>query len=299
MSKYILYITLYFFLHTITIFSQTLSSKIEKDILNTENQTSQNDILTRAPSIGTLNQLQIAFAFSYTNNAYTLPGAIQESDSVDTAFYIEYSILKNLELNLNILLSYKNSVIITEDNEQFLEDYGLGDVSFGFTWEINSETENLPRLIYETKIIFPTGKNLLDDNINSSEEFELGQGIFGWTNTITMGKSIDPIYLFISLGYQYNFKRKERNIGNAFIYTLGSSFSINNKVALRLGITGRVINSTFFNDIKISKTQKISFLNLGISYRLSENVYIFPDINIGLTEASSDYSIDIILAYTF
>ena len=193
------------------------------------------------------------------------------------------------------------------------EDSGIGDVSFGLSYQFLYERAWFPDMVFRLGGSAPTGRSQFDifeDIIDagmfeSIDQFEqqltaqgsaIGSGRWGVDATITGVKALDPAILFGTLGFSYTFPQTEtllrltanptdpRQIivapvesdlsGNsAFSVSLGMAISLNNQLSM---------NWSFSNNYRFSQEsngQKVPDSNVqAATFSMGFNIAVTPRI---------------------
>ena len=145
---------------------------------------------------------------------------------VSPAIQLRYGVYRGLQVDLRIPYTYANQSrlrLSTETAGQVEEsqhDSGLGDISFGLTYQFLYERGWLPDLMFRIGALAPTGKSQFDifkdianaGGLASADAFlhalntkgiALGGGRWNYQATVNGVKALDPGILFASVGWFY------------------------------------------------------------------------------------------------
>ncbi len=160
----------------------------------------------------------------------TLESEKATSDSFSPTFTFRYGLLKDVQLDFQVPLSYvhRTTVRLSNDRVQLTEDtatqFGLGDVNGGVTYQFLYERGWLPDLSFALRFRAPTGRSQFDIfedlakqgpflSVDSfitglnAEGLPTGTGFWGLSGTLSAVKAFDPAVIFGSIGYTYNFPK--------------------------------------------------------------------------------------------
>ena len=193
------------------------------------------------------------------------------------------------------------------------EDAGIGDVSFGLSYQFLYERAWIPDLVFRLGASAPTGRSQFDifEDIIATGEFEsidqfqqqltaqglaLGAGRWSLNATITGVKALDPAILFGTVGFTYAPPINEtlllltanpsnpREIivspvdadlaaSNAFSVSLGMAISLNNQLSMNWSFANSYRFSQEANGVKIPDSAVQS-----ASFSMGFNIAVSPRI---------------------
>ncbi len=192
-------------------------------------------------------RLQLEASFGYTHNRSsrliltgfsvipliilgTLESEKITQDSFSPSLSIRYGLFKDLQLDVQIPVSYQIQTVVRLANDRvaLTEDratqFGLGDISAGLSYQLLYEHGWLPDLSLGLRARFPTGRSQFDifetiakqgafrdveefvQRLNS-EGLAIGSGFWSLSGSLSVVKAFDPVILFGSLGYSHSFPR--------------------------------------------------------------------------------------------
>jgi hypothetical protein len=144
--------------------------------------------------------------------------------------------------------------------------------------------------------VAPTGKNPFEV---SEGELPLGLGAWGVSTGLTVVRSLDPAVLFAGARYLWTLEENFNDVGNvdygdAFEYTAGMAFALNERLAMNLSMSQSVTSATRLEGKTINGSEFNSArLFLGASYRMTDMLTTNLAFGIGLNEDAPDFSIEL------
>ncbi len=202
------------------------------------------------------------------------------------------------------------------------DDNGLGDLQPNLYYHIINEGKWrpwVPDVILRFGGSFPTGQNPYDltrENVPGlglvTTSFPTGTGHYGLTWGATFVKSADPVILFMSAAYYYNFARHVGSagdppidfgnikLGNSFEYSIGFVLALQEKFSVNFALNQRIFGRTTQNGTPLpdSNINAIAF-NIGATYVISPRFSVDLLVGIGLTQDAPDASILVRIPTTF
>ena len=263
-------------------------------------------------------QLVIEPALQYTNTGNSLlnvsgffpfPGLVIgriDTASIDRDVWVNslearYGLHRRVELSLSVPYIFRSDrferALGTEDESvDRVSDNGIGDIQFGVFSQILYQQKWWPDTVFNFLVRAPTGRNPFD--VSGDDELPFGTGTWGIQSGITMVRQLDPAVVFGSLRYLWDiadqFDGQDVDLGDAFEYTAGLAFSLNERLAFTTSLSHSIVGRSKLNGDKIAGTDlNVVRLFLGGSYRMSPVITTNLNIGIGLTEDAPDFSIEL------
>lgn len=185
--------------------------------------------------------------------------------------------------------------------------YGLGDIEVGLHYQIWDGTNGLPFVIFNTRLLTPTGKDPFEIDLDENgleDELPTGSGFWGVEPSFTFLFPSDPVVFFGTLGYLFNIPENkeiqgtsdsvEVDPGDAFRMSLGLGFAINEEASFSLGYQHDVIFPSEVDGSKVDDSDlHVGKLLIGGSYRVTDNTTVNLSVGIGATEEAPD--VDLLL----
>jgi hypothetical protein len=189
-----------------------------------------------------------------------------------------------------------------------LDGDGLGDIEIAAHYQI---TQTSPFLVGNLRFKTRTGEGPFDidrDDFGIEEELPTGSGFYAVEPSLTVLFPTDPVVLFASLSYQVNFADdvneeigevtvRDVDPGDAIGVAFGMGFSVNDQFSFNLGYKHHYIFGTETEIIAPPpsgrRTEESNSLHVGsalfgMGYRVSEDVGVNLDLELGATDDAPD-----------
>ncbi len=167
---------------------------------------------------------------------------------------------------------------------------GVGDVSGTLSYNVMSESGNIPTVTLSLSGQAPTG------NYNRG----LGAGFWSVGGSMSLVKTIDPVVFFGSFGYAAAFEERGVDPSDTISYSLGAGYSMNDRVSFSTSLSGSITGRTEENGIKRpGSSMDAHSLSFSSTIQLSKRLSIEPYVGFGLTEDASDFSVGVRFPYRF
>jgi hypothetical protein len=218
--------------------------------------------------------------------------------------------------------------------EADVRDNGVGDVSFGASWRMLKETYHRPDVVLNIRGKAPTGLHPFglglievpgsEGNLLVPERLSMGTGTWGMSGGISLLKTIDPMVVFASFNYFYNFENHfddiselpdtdtplgrrpgSVKIGNAIQFGAGVAFALNEKSSLSFSFTERVVGRSklqydgFVPQTVVGSQANIAVFNFGATFALSDRLALLTNVGTGLTRDAPGLTVSLRLPYRF
>ena len=201
-------------------------------------------------------------------------------------------------------------------------DAGLGDVSFGASYRLLTETFTRPDVVANVRVKAPTGRHpfgieLVDvagseGNLKVPEELAFGTGVWSSAVGVSVLKSLDPLVVFGSINYFRNFEESFVDIdeapgdqpgrvklGDSIQYGAGVAFALNERSSLSTSFTQRFVRGTRLRrdeadwQTVIGSDANVALMNFGATFALAEKVSLLGSVSIGMTADAPDMVVSI------
>jgi hypothetical protein len=173
---------------------------------------------------------------------------------------------------------------------------GLGDVRFGFQYQLLTERAARPDLMLFLAARANTGKSPYDVPLS---EAPLGTGHWQLEPGVSLVKTYDPVVFFGTLSYTHLFPSHGRQPGDAINPTVGTGFALNDDVAMSFRVVGSYIfRSKEFNQEVGRVLTPFSFVFTVDKY-LTKNSYLEPSVGFGLTDEAPDFTAMLLYVHRF
>ncbi|BCJ07001.1 transporter [Mitsuaria sp. RG] len=248
-----------------------------------------------------------------------------------------YNMDQRWQFDINVPIVYRESTYssggaggagpVTSD-ASVTRDPAIGDVNVGVAYKFLDESENWPDAVFTLRVKAPTGKDpygikLVEDptnnNLSVPESLPTGNGVWAITPGISLVKTFDPAVLFASLSYTYNMQdsfsdispqvnskvKGDVKLGDSWQIGGGIAFALNERMSMSFSVTDQFASKSKikpdggdWQSITNSDYNAANF-NIGLTFAATDNLTIVPNLSIGLTEDSPDFSFSLKFPYYF
>ncbi|BBH46234.1 hypothetical protein [Pseudomonas sp. KU43P] len=248
-----------------------------------------------------------------------------------------YNVDQRWQFDINVPIVYRESTYSSggaggaagvSSDGTVTRDPMIGDVNVGVAYKFIDESENWPDAVATLRVKAPTGKDPYgikliqdpgNDNLAVPEDLPTGNGVWSITPGISLVKTFDPAVLFGSLSYTYNMQDSFSDIsptvntkvpgdvklGDSWQIGGGIAFALNEKMSMSFSVTDQFSRKSKikpdggdWQSITNSDYNAANF-NVGLTFAASNNLTIVPNLAIGLTDDSPDFSFSLKFPYYF
>ncbi|MCM2329890.1 hypothetical protein SAMN05216229_106218 [Geopseudomonas sagittaria] len=248
-----------------------------------------------------------------------------------------YNLGNRWQFDLNVPLVYRESTYESAgaggsttqvSSETVTGDPRLGDVSIGVAYKFLDESAGVPDAVFSLRVKAPTGEDPYgiklvqspdNDNLSVPEDLPTGNGVWSVTPGVSVVKTVDPAVLFGNLSYTYNLEESFDDIspaqnqkvagkvkmGNWFQYGLGMAFALNERMSLSMSYSQLISQKSKIRpdggswQTVSSSNANAAYFNIGMTYALSDQLTMVPNLSIGLTPDAPDFSFSLKFPYYF
>ncbi|MCF8026653.1 MAG: SPOR domain-containing protein [Desulfobacteraceae bacterium] len=217
--------------------------------------------------------------------------------SIRNTFTLEYPLKNNLTLEADIPFVYKYDRVGAEDSKNVSD---FGDVDFGVNYQPVRSGGGFPSVIIRTVLTTPMGRSPYD--INPDTELSTGSGGYAIRGAMNVSKSVDPVMVFGTLGYEYKFPIRDLDFklqqggtlerydrGNSIELSMGLGYSLSYNTSLTLGYsyTYTLEAKRYFKEAETQRypTRASSSISIGTSWRISPKFRLNMQLGIDITDA--------------
>lgn len=244
-----------------------------------------------------------------------------ERDTWTAALTARYGITNRLEFETRIPYLYREDSIITRpiatpsvtDSVFDASGHGIGDVEFAARYQLNRGGADSAYYVATLRAKSRTGTSPFEVDIdpatNLERELPTGSGFWAVQPQLTWLLPSDPVVLFGSLSYLYNFKRDVGrgfgtvDPGNVFGFNIGMGLSLNEKFSFSVGYDHASIappsqEGDFTNQLAAASTVQVGTLLIGGAYQLGRSTLLNVSLGVGVTASAPDLQLTVRLPYT-
>ncbi|MDA8378183.1 MAG: transporter [Planctomycetia bacterium] len=203
----------------------------------------------------------------------------------------------------------------------------LGDVSFGGYYQIFKESKNWPSLTGSLLVTAPTGINPYgikviqpdpnNTNLSVPTNLPTGNGVWTLTPGLSFVSTSDPAIFFGSVNYYYNLDKNfsdisttpgsvqpgEVALGNAFQYSLGVAFALNERLSLSTSFADRIQDDTLIRapggpwTTIVGSGANVAVANVGMTYAFNPNTSLIVNLGVGITSSAPSFQLTATIPY--
>jgi hypothetical protein len=186
---------------------------------------------------------------------------------------------------------------------------GIGDISFGFNTQVARDTGGwIPDTLVRFLAQAPTGRSPFDvapapgDTLEDTK-LAFGQGTWGFAPGFTLAKTVDPVVVYLGGGYTWNLSQNISGLGtydpgDAWQYNLGFTLALNERMAMNLSLSDRIISKTKIAGQDILRTDaNAATLFAGLTYSLTRELAMNFSVGVGITKDAPDFQLEMRLPF--
>ncbi|UVI38913.1 transporter [Qipengyuania spongiae] len=248
-------------------------------------------------------------------------------DILTESFALRYGLTDRLEIGARLPLIYRNDTSIvapiagsTQNDaaatiDSSVDGSGIGDLELTARYQLIDGSRGNPYVIANLQGVIPTGSepfSVSRDDLGRPSRATTGAGFYGLSPSLTAILPSDPVVLFGTLGYTFNFgKDVDTTIppvnityvdpGDALSASAGIGISFNQRTTLNLGYAhswafGTLTRTRLLEENQnwsemretTSRDLQIGRLLFGVTYRATERVSVNWSVEVGATEDAAD-----------
>lgn len=259
-----------------------------------------------------------------------------DADILTSEATLRYGATNDLFFDVSVPYLYRTSTFrsggaggaANQPVEVTRNDGGLGDISIGASYQFLRETAERPNMVLSGRLKLPTGQEPYgidfvevegsEGNLQVPVSLATGSGVYGASIGLSALKTIDPMVVFGSLSYFYNFNRNfadidenpgpqpgRVDIGNALQFGAGLAFALNDKSSISMSYSQRLVERSRLRlegqdwQRVIGSQANVALVNLGATFSIEEALSLITTVGIGLTDDSPDMVLGIRVPYRF
>jgi hypothetical protein len=247
-----------------------------------------------------------------------------ERNTFSGAYDMRIGVTNRSEIEIRVPYVWRHDVVQTLSQQsqevtetQTLSNADIGDVEVTGRYQLNSGRNGAAIWIAALDVKTNTGLGPYDvpyDQYGVAQKLSTGSGFWALEPTISVLYPTDPVVLFASVGYIYNFAANvNRQIttdidvgrvvpGGSPMFTLGFAFALNDRFSYSLGFkeefvleTATEVNKTW----QYSTDLNVGLLTFGLSFRLTPTLTISDNFEFGVTHDAPDVHLLSRFTFTF
>ncbi|WP_300666759.1 hypothetical protein [Desulfoluna sp.] len=276
----------------------------------------QEYVLRREGSLG------VTYGASYSyNSSDVLENAKTQltvdhtsNHSLSNSVSVQYGLRNYLTVNGSIPFLYKWDQQSTSSERNATD---IGDISFGCQWQPVPTSTGKASYIVNTSLIIPSGTSPY--KIDVDDALSTGSGFYSALAELSISKPIDPIMAFGSLSYRYTHEitglnqvrngpndasaLKEVSPGDTIGGSMGIAYALSYQVTLHLSCQYSHTTSYEFDwhggESNKTGSSTAASMNIGTGWKLSPESSMNITLGVGLTDATSDFTLSFSMPFNF
>lgn len=229
------------------------------------------------------------------DNSFSVIGQSEAQHTFTNSFTFDYGVWDNLTFSIRL------PFVAKYDTERDLNAYSLGDISASLRWQPWNAQRGAPVTTLYASVGLPTGDSPYDVQVDDG--LSTGNGSYNLSAGANLSYVIDPVVLFGSLGYTYNFPIKNINQvrggrllnqvdpGGSISFNMGFAYALSYDVSLAASyqMAYNLAPEFKFDDTTLKgREQTSAVMNFSLGLRTSPDHIINVNTGFGLTEDSPD-----------
>jgi len=254
-------------------------------------------------------------------------GLIDANDTARSTFSAaldaRYDLTDRLELEARVPYVYRSDRVTTvaQNDASVTQTFNLngsdiGDVELAARYQLNQPRNGGPLFIVGGRIKSDTGKGPFDlarDQNGVSTELATGSGFWAYQGSLSILYPSDPVVLYANASYTHS---QARDIGKTFGSVtvgrvspgdaisggFGFGFALNPRFSYSLGYTHTYVlpTETELNGTNQRSTElQVGALELGMSFRTTENMTLATTVDVGVTPDAPNISVSFRTPFSF
>jgi hypothetical protein len=259
--------------------------------------------------------LQVEFIASYAQDTSEISPYKVRARAASAGVLFRYGLIDDLELDISVPFNFQELELDTiqpffaREGFRRQDGSGLGDVSGSLRWGALHEEGLVPETTLSLNVKSDTGRegrgltSVLGPSVGSNlliVDPSLGTGFWNVGGSVSLVKTVDPVVLFGSLGYNAVLEDGRIDPGDQIPYSLGMGFSLNDRVSFSTALNGAAILRDKIDGREITGSGRdIHSLNLAVTVQVAKGLFVEPFVNFGLTEEATDFFAGVNVPYRF
>lgn len=205
---------------------------------------------------------------------------------------LRYAARKGLLIWATTPLQYSARETFLDNTTTNLITSGIGDISFGATYQLVQEGSSLPGVMFTLSGKADNGKTT-DSTVTNNPT--LGTGYWRAGGSVSITRTFEPLFTFVSMGYDHNFQKTKDGVvtklGDAINLSPGVIFSVTNDMALRMQGDFSYISRSREDGSPTGAIATPAVLTFALGKSVGNWWYLEPGISHGLSKSAPDYAL--------
>jgi len=205
---------------------------------------------------------------------------------------VRYGLARRIQLFLNVPFGWSNTELAFSSFEEFENDGGIGDITFGGTFLLRQGNGEKSDAILTVAATAPTGEDPFSPVGQSPSAPALGGGTWAISVNSLFIRNYDPVVVFYGFGTRQHFLRELNGqtfrAGEEYNYQMGVGFGVNERITLSTRFNGSYVTETRLDGQRIlGSIQEPMTVGLAMTIARKKRL-VEPFIDFGLTNDSND-----------
>ncbi len=253
-------------------------------------------------------EMQFDYGVTYTLFDQTLP-VINSSSQLELARFrqremlvpleVRYGLARRVQLFVNVPFGWANTELAFSDYEEFENDGGIGDLTFGGTFLLRQGNHQCPDVVMTLSASAPTAKDPLATPPGLSPIVpSLGRGSWSLAASLLYIRNYDPLVVFYGFGtrqsFDQDFNGQDFRPGQEYNYQMGIGFAVNSQITLSTRFNGAYVTEAELDGQRfLGSIQEPMAVELALTIAQCQGL-VEPFVNFGLTEDAVESRIGVV-----
>ena len=279
---------------------EQLSEIIEAETLGAEPEDNYSLQFLRADTVLlSPGEMQFDYGFTYQLLDIDIP-VVNSSSLVELARFrqrelltpleVRYGFTRKLQLFANAPFGWSNVELNWSEVEDFENDGGFGDLTFGGTFLLREGNHCCSDIVWTNACTAPTGLDPFVPITGVPNAPSLGNGVWSLSSSLLFIRTYDPLVVFYGFGTRQSFRRdvngQDFEPGQEYNYQMGVGFAVNSKVTFSTRFSGAYVTEARFDDERIlGSIQEPMVVQFALTVAQCKGL-VEPFVDFGLTDES-------------
>lgn len=244
-------------------------------------------------------EMQFDYGFTYQLLDIDIP-VVNSSSFVELARFrqrelltpleVRYGFTRKLQLFANAPFGWSNVELNWSEAENFENDGGFGDLTFGGSFLVRQGNHCCSDIIWTNACTAPTGLDPFAPITGIPNAPSLGNGTWSLSSNLLFIRTYDPLVVFYGFGTRQHFDRdvngQRFEAGQEYNYQMGVGFAVNSKVTFSTRFNGAYVTESRFDGNRIlGSIQEPMVVQFALTIAQCKGL-VEPFIDFGLTDES-------------
>lgn len=212
---------------------------------------------------------------------------------------IRYGLARKVQLFVSVPFGWANTELTFSDLEEFENDGGIGDVTFGGTFLLRQGNHQCSDIVMTLAASAPTANDPLATPPGRSPIVpSLGSGSWSLAASLLYIRNYDPLVVFYGFGtrqsFDQDFNGQDFRPGQEYNYQMGIGFAVNSQVTLSTRFNGAYVTEAELDGQRfLGSIQEPMAVELALTIAQCQGL-VEPFVNFGLNDDAVESRIGIV-----